>query len=144
MLPLLRGLRVYARSAMGMPGSETVLEELTCRVLGIVAKIADELYCGGNTPEQLIHNWERVLDALQKSSLNLFQSKIIIAPSRAPILGWKWQLGTIHANKHRISTLSGCNPPKQFLRFAHLSAPSKFYLVPYKVHHSFSHHLMML
>lgn len=59
---------------MGMPGSETVLEELTCRVLGIVAKIADELYCGGNTPEQLIHNWERVLDALQKSSLNLFAS----------------------------------------------------------------------
>lgn len=52
-----RGVRVYARSAMGMPGSETALEELTCRVLGnlvqegIVAKIADDLYCGGNTPE---------------------------------------------------------------------------------------------
>jgi hypothetical protein len=29
-----RGVRVYARSAMGMPGSETILEELTCRVLG--------------------------------------------------------------------------------------------------------------
>lgn len=76
-----RGVRVYTRSAMGMPGSETALEELTCRVLGhlvqegIVAKIADDLYCGGNTPEQLIHNWERVLDALQKSSLNLSASR---------------------------------------------------------------------
>lgn len=29
-----RGVRVYARSAMGMPGSETALEEPTCRVLG--------------------------------------------------------------------------------------------------------------
>lgn len=29
-----RGVRVYTRSAMGMPGSETVLEELMCRVLG--------------------------------------------------------------------------------------------------------------
>ena len=29
-----RGVRVYARSAMGMPGSETALEELLCRVLG--------------------------------------------------------------------------------------------------------------
>ena len=29
-----RGIRVYARSAMGMPGSETALEEMMCRVLG--------------------------------------------------------------------------------------------------------------
>ena len=29
-----RGVRVYTRSAMGMPGSETALEELMCRVLG--------------------------------------------------------------------------------------------------------------
>lgn len=113
-----RGVRVYARSAMGIPGSETALEELTCRVLGhlvqegIVAKIADDLYCGGNTSEQLIHNWERVLDALQKSSLNLSASKTIIAPSQATILGWTWQLGTIRANKHRISTLSSCDPPQ--------------------------------
>lgn len=113
-----RGVRVYARSAMGMPGSETTLEELTCRVLGhlvqegIVPKIADDLYCGGNTPEQLIHNWEGVLDALQKSSLNLSASKTIIAPSQATLLGWTWQLGTICANKHRISTLSSCDPPQ--------------------------------
>lgn len=101
---------------MGMPGSETALEELTCRVRGnlvqegIVAKIAYDLYCGGNTPEQLINNWERVLDALQKSSLNLSTSKTITAPSQATILGWTWQLGTIGANKHCISTLSGCDP----------------------------------
>lgn len=111
-----RGVRVYARSAMGMPDSETALEVLTCRVLGhlvqaeIVAKIADGLYCGGNTQEQLIHNWERVLDALQKSSLNLSASKTIIAPSQATILGWTWELGTIRTNKHCISTLLGCNP----------------------------------
>ena len=29
-----RGIRVYTRSAMGMPGSETALEELMCRILG--------------------------------------------------------------------------------------------------------------
>ena len=49
-----RGVRVYMRCAMGMPGSETALEELMFRVLGnciqerIVAKLADDLYCGGN------------------------------------------------------------------------------------------------
>lgn len=78
---------------MGMPGSETALEVPDCRVLGhlvqegIVAKIADDLYCGGNTPDQLTHNWKRVLDALQKSSLNLSASRTIIAPSQATILG---------------------------------------------------------
>ena len=58
-----RGVRVYARSAMGMPGSETALEELMSRVLGdllkegIVAKIADDLYCGGNSPSKLLSHF---------------------------------------------------------------------------------------
>ena len=30
-----KGVRVYTRCAMGMPGSETALEELMCRVLEI-------------------------------------------------------------------------------------------------------------
>ena len=40
---------------MGMPGSETALEELMCRVFadllheGSVAKLADDLFCGGQT-----------------------------------------------------------------------------------------------
>lgn len=33
-----RGVRVYTHSAMGMPGPETALEELTCRVLGDLLK----------------------------------------------------------------------------------------------------------
>ena len=47
------GVRIYTRCAMGMPGLETALEELMCRVLGdciqdgIVSKLADILYCGG-------------------------------------------------------------------------------------------------
>ena len=45
-----KGIRVYTRSAMGMPGSETCLEQLMSRVLGdliqegCVAEIADDLY----------------------------------------------------------------------------------------------------
>jgi len=60
---------------MGMPGSKTALEELMYRILGdllqkgIVCKLADELYCGGDTPEQLIHNWRRVLAALDNSNI---------------------------------------------------------------------------
>lgn len=112
-----KGIRVYTRTAMGMPGSETALEELMCRVLGdciqdgIVAKLADDLYCGGNTPDELYTNWKRVLTALHKSNLKLSPSKTVVAPASTTILGWTWSNGIITANAHRISVLSTCPPP---------------------------------
>jgi hypothetical protein len=60
-------MRVYQRCAMGMPGSESTLEELMCRLLGDlisegkVAKIADDLYCGANSVEDLLKTWSQVL-----------------------------------------------------------------------------------
>ena len=81
-----KGVRVYARSAMGMLGSETALKQVMCRVLGhllqdgVVAKIADDLYCGGNTPHELFQNWKKVLQALYKCDLCLSASKTIINP----------------------------------------------------------------
>ena len=62
---------------MCMPGSETALEELMSRVLGeliekgYVAKVADDLYCGGNTPDELLSNWRHVLTELHKNKLTL-------------------------------------------------------------------------
>ena len=67
-----RGIRAYTRCAMGMPGSETALEELMSRVLGdclqdgVAAKLADDLYCGADSFEDLLENWRRVLHALHK------------------------------------------------------------------------------
>ena len=112
-----KGVRVYTRTAMGMPGSETALEELMCRVLGdyiqqgFVAKLADDLYCGGNSPEELFSNWQRVLETLHKSNLKLSPSKTVIAPTSTTILGWTWSDGTISANPHRVSVLASCPPP---------------------------------
>ena len=103
-----RGVRVYAQSAMGMPGSETALEELMSRVLGdllkdgIVTKIADDLYCGGNSPGELLSNWKKVLRALHKCDLRL----------SAPTLGWVWNSGTLSASPHRIAALASCPPTR--------------------------------
>ena len=63
---------VYVRSVMGMPGSKAALEELMSRVLGdllkegIVTKIVDDLYCGRNSPGELLLNLKKVLQALRK------------------------------------------------------------------------------
>lgn len=65
--------------------SKTALEELTCRMLddllkeGIVVKLADDLYCGANTPE-LVVNFSRVLASLNECDLKLSASKTVIAP----------------------------------------------------------------
>ena len=112
-----RGVRVYKRSAMGMPGSETALEELMCRVLGdllqegVVAKLADDLYCGGNTHEELLQNWRKVLGALQRCDLKLSASKTVVCPKTTTVLGWVWSQGSIHASPHRVAALSTCIPP---------------------------------
>ncbi|KAJ8021084.1 hypothetical protein HOLleu_40853 [Holothuria leucospilota] len=81
-----RGVRVYTRSAMGVPGSETALEELMCRVLGDllvegqVTKIADDLYCGGNSIDEVLVTWRKALSALSNSNLRLSPIKQFCAP----------------------------------------------------------------
>ena len=113
-----KGVRVYTRCAMGMPGSETALEEVMSRVLGdliqegVTAKIADDLYCGGNTPEEALINWERILSALRKNGLNLSASKTVICPKSTVVLGWVWSHGTLKASTHRIAALAAADPPK--------------------------------
>ena len=113
-----RGVRVYTRSAMGIPGSETALEELMCRVLGhlleegVVAKIADDLYCGGNTPQELLPNWKKVLQALHKCDLRLSALKTIINPQSTTKLGCIWNAATLRANAYRIATLASCPEPE--------------------------------
>lgn len=94
---------------MGMPGSETALEEVMCRVLlqdGSVAKVADDLYCGGSTPQELLRNWKRVLQALHNCNLRLSAHKTIISPKTTTILGWIWTADSLSASPHRLNTLA--------------------------------------
>ena len=78
-----RRIRSYIWSAMGMPGSETVLEEMMCCVLGDF-KLADVLYCGGDTPEALLNNWRRVLQALYRCNLSLSPKRLSFVPRPPP------------------------------------------------------------
>ena len=113
-----KGIRLYTRCAMAMPGSETALEELMSRVLGefivkgFVAKIADDLYVGGDTEDELFSHWQQVLQALTKNNLGLSAHKTTIAPQTTIVLGWLWRQGTIQVSPHRIAALAAVTPPK--------------------------------
>ena len=113
-----KGTRVYLTAAMGMPGSETALEEVVCRVFGSLiqadqaVKIADNLFCGGNTLEELCVNWEQVLKAASRNDLRLSPSQTIINPKSTTILGWLWSEGTLSATPHSLCTLQTCKTPE--------------------------------
>ena len=81
-----KGIRVYTRCAMGMPGSETALEKLMCRILGnhiqagFVSKLADDLYCLGNSPDELLEDWTKVLKEVHTSCRFLRQYSVLNQP----------------------------------------------------------------
>ena len=112
-----KGVLVYARPSMGMPGSETALEQMMSLVIGdlvtdgVMAKVADDLFVGGETPEQLLDNYSRMLSALAKANLGLSPKKTEIAPLSTTILGWIWSDGKLSASPHRIATLAACSFP---------------------------------
>ena len=113
-----RGVYVYTRTVMGMPGSESALEQLLSRVLGdfivsgSVIKLADDLYVGADSPESLLEVWEKVLHTLFENNLRLSPSKTVCCPMSTEVLGWIWKQGTLQASNHRLNTLSLCEPPK--------------------------------
>ena len=112
-----KGLLVYNRGVMGLPGVEVALEELTCLLLGefvkkgSVAKIADDLFIGGNTVEELKNNFHQVLQKLLENNIKLSATKTVIAPKSVIILGWMWSAGQLTATPHRLSALATCPEP---------------------------------
>ena len=107
-----KGVQVYICSAMGMPCSGTVLEVVMCSVLGpllqdeSVAKITDDLYYSGSTPQEPFCNWKRVLQALHNCKLHLCAHKTIISPKTTTVLGWMWTAGSLSASPLCLNTLS--------------------------------------
>lgn len=64
------GLRIMSRSGQGLAGMAEEFDELTSKILkdeikeGIMAKIVDDCYIGGNTQEETAKNYARVLEKL--------------------------------------------------------------------------------
>ena len=128
-----RGVLVYTRAVMGLPGSEASLECLLCRVLGdliqqgsVIIKLADDLYCGADTTEQLLATWQSVLHRLNNNGLKLSPTKTVICPTSTTVLGWLWQGGTIQASPHRLLTLANYPPPQTVTKMRSFVGAYKF------------------
>ena len=112
-----KGTRVYTRPPMGLPGSSEFLDELMRRVLGDlmhqghVCKVADDLYIGANTIDDLLNIWEEVLQKFAHNNLRLSASKTAICPLNCTILGWEWSRGVISASPHKVNPLCTADFP---------------------------------
>ena len=128
-----RGLRCYAVAAQGMPGASEALEECMSTVFGeevknrCVAKIADDMYVGGEDENSLLENWKRVLYKLAVNGVKLKDLKTIIAPLHTQILGWEWCQGKLTASSHKISALISINPPETVTKLRSFIGAYKFF-----------------
>ena len=113
-----KGIRLYARAAMGMPGSSEWLDELMSRVVGHlvmeghVLLIADDLYVGANNIPTLLSAWNDLLTALSKNNLVLSAVKTVIVPATTIVLGWIWNNGSLSVSPHKLCPLQKADPPK--------------------------------
>ena len=112
-----KGILIYNVGSMGLPGVESALEELTCLLFGDmvkegkVCKLADDLIVGGNTIDELLEHFSKVLHKLHQNNLKLSPSKTVITPKSMSILGWIWASGSLKASPHKLSALAACPQP---------------------------------
>lgn len=106
------GLRFMKRSGQGLLGQSEELDELLSKVLsfemqsGFVARIADDLYIGGDTPAETASNYEQVLSKLHMANLKVSADKTKIFLDSVDILGWIWKKGGyLTPSPHRVNSL---------------------------------------
>ena len=113
-----KGIRIYLRPLMGMPGSSEYLQELMQRICGdfltegFLLLNHDDMFVGGNDVTSLLTNWFRLLLRLRENNITLSASKTYICPKRVTLLGWDWCQGTLSPNTHSISALASVSPRK--------------------------------
>ena len=81
-----------------MPGASEYLQEVTSRVFGdfiqegFLVVVADDMFIGGNSIEELIANWLRILQRLRENNLTLSPKKTYLSTtdnhSRLGLEGW--------------------------------------------------------
>lgn len=106
------GLRFLRRSGQGLLGQSEELDELLAKVLGkelekgIAARIADDLYIGGQTPFETATNYAKVLEKLHAANLKISASKTKLFLAEVDVLGWHWKQGGFLApSPHRTNAL---------------------------------------
>lgn len=106
------GDRVYLVQPMGYLNATENADRVIQRVLqpviteGKAARIADNMFTGGDTPEEAFANFKTILALCANAGITLKAQKTTICPVKINILGRVWQEGTMSPSSHIMSTIS--------------------------------------
>ena len=93
------------------------VQELISRVFGDYLQggftiiIADDLHICGDTINELLSNWTRIVKRLEYNNLKLSATKTVICPKRTTVLGWVWDSGTLSIGPYKVASIATLDPP---------------------------------
>ena len=106
------GLRYFKRGIQGLINQTEELDELLAKLFnammtqGKLAKLADDLFTGGNTIEEALENLDEMLNICRVNNIKLSPAKTIILPASVDIMSWIWsEGGTLAPSPHRKQAL---------------------------------------
>ena len=112
------GTLAFTRAPMGLLGMDVFQDELTDALFGDlvlagkVCKIADNIYFGGDTLDEMLSVFEELVKRCHKANLRFKIKKIRLNIKSADILGLHWQQGTLTPSRHKLDPLAHCDRPK--------------------------------
>ena len=112
------GVLAYARGPNGLLGMDAVTDELTDKLLGDlvldgkVVKLADNVYFGAETIQELHQIFHEIIKRCNLANLRIKPAKIHLNIANADILGLHWDRGTLTPSTHKLDPLAHCEKPK--------------------------------
>ena len=112
------GIRVYCREPQGIRNASEHNSERLARIFGDLeqqkkmCRLADGLYVGGETFEELSDNFSIVMNRAKLCNLTFKPSKIIICPKTTILFGWKKSGNFWSPTTHVTTPLSQAPLPK--------------------------------
>lgn len=127
-----KGMYILARSAQGMKNQSEGLDQWMRVVLGELIrqgkarKIADDVQAGGQTVDEAIANFEKVLIEFDKNNVKMDPKKTRIFAEKLPIFGWIKEGQFLKPDQHSILALEKAEKPRTITEL-------RSYLGQYKV-----------
>jgi hypothetical protein len=104
-------MRVMTRTGQGLLNSDVYLDQLLMKVLGdeitegIVEVARDDIQVGGNTIDEVINNWDRVLKKLNMCDLKISPHKVRILLDDTEVYGFRIRQGYVLPSPHSVDNL---------------------------------------
>ena len=106
-----RGIKIITRAGQGLLNSDFELDQLLFKILGdliadgVCMAARDDVTVGGNTIDEAISNWEKVLTRLRECNLKLSPQKVRIFLPDTEVYGYRIVNGKVTPSKHIVTDL---------------------------------------